>query len=51
MMSRLATAYLWVKIRVTLQPGEYEILSSVNLGRKKYELRMLVCSANLGCTH
>ena len=39
MMSRLATAYLWVKIlRVTLQPGEYEILSSVNLGRKKYEL-------------
>ena len=52
MMSRLATAYLWVKIlRVTLQPGEYEILSSVNLGRKKHELRMLVCSANLGCTH
>ena len=28
--------------------GEYEILSSVNLGRKKYELRMLFCSANFG---
>ena len=45
-------AYLWDKIlRVTLQPGEYEILSSVNLGRKKFELQMLICSANLECTH
>ena len=30
--------------------GEYETLSSVNLGRKKYKLRMLFCSANVGCT-
>ena len=28
--------------------GEYEILSSVNLGRKKYELRMWFWSANVG---
>ena len=43
------TAYLWDKIlRVTLKPGEYEILSSVNLRRKKYKLRMLFCSGNLG---
>ena len=29
-------------------PGKYEILSSVNLGRKKYELRMWFWSANFG---
>ena len=29
---------------------EFEILSSVSLGRKKFEHRMLICSANLGCT-
>ena len=34
-----------------LKPGEYEILSSVDRGRKKYKLRILFCSANLGCTH
>ena len=46
------TAYLWDTIlRETLKPGEYEILSSVILGRKRYKLRMLFCSANLGCTH
>ena len=51
MLSR-DTAYLWDKIlRVTLKPGEYEILSSVNLGRKKHKLLMLFCSVNLGCTH
>ena len=37
-------------LRVTLQPREFEILSSVSLGRKKFEHRMLICSANLGCT-
>ena len=26
-------------------------ISSENLGRKKYKLQMLFCSANLGCTH
>ena len=31
-------AYLWEKIlRVTLQPGEYEILSSLDLGRKEVQ--------------
>ena len=51
MLSSRDTWYLWDKIlRVTLQPGEYEILSSVDLGRKKYKLRMLFCSASLGCT-
>ena len=36
------TAYLWDKF------FEYEILSSVDLGRKKYKLWMLFCSACLG---
>ena len=30
------------------KPGEYKGLSSVDLGRKKYKLRMLFCSACLG---
>ena len=53
MLSRLATWRICGdKIpRVTPQPWKYEILSSVNLGRKKFELRMLICSAHLGCTH
>ena len=43
----LGTAYLWDKIlQFNLKIREYEILSSENLGRKKYELRMLFCSAN-----
>ena len=43
-------SYLWDKIlQVTLKrSGEYEILSSVNLGRRKYELRMWFWSANFG---
>ena len=46
------TAYLRDTIlRETLKPGEYEILSSVILGRKRYKLRILFCSAILGCTH
>ena len=36
------TAYLWDKF------FEYEILSSVDLGRKKYKLWMLFCSACFG---
>ena len=47
MLSRLATQRIFgTKFFV-----EYEILSSVNLRRKKYKLRMLFCSGNLGCTH
>ena len=46
------TAYLWDEIlQVNLQIREYEILSRVNLGRKKYKLRMLICPPNLGSTH
>ena len=42
-------AYLWDKnLRVTLKPGEYQILSSENLGRKKYKIRMVFCPACLG---
>ena len=51
-VSSRGTAYLWDKIlRVTIDPGEYETLTSVNLGRKKFELRKLICSSNLWCTH
>ena len=51
MVGELSKAsYLWDKIvQVTLKrSGEYEILSSVNLGRRKYELRMWFWSANFG---
>ena len=47
-VSSRVKAYLWNKIiRVTLNTGEYEILSSVDQGRK-YKLRKLFCSACLG---
>ena len=51
MVGELSKAsYLWDKIlQVTLKrSAEYEILSSVNLGRRKYELRMWFWSANFG---
>ena len=53
MLSRAATWRICETkiLRVTLQPGKYEMLSSVILGRKKFELRMLICPANLECTH
>ena len=48
-VSSRGTAYLWDKIlQVTFKVWEYEILSSVNLGRKEYELRMWFWSANFG---
>ena len=48
-VSSRGTAYLWDEIlQVTLKIREFEILSSVYLGRKKYELRMWFWSANLG---
>ena len=48
-VSSRGTACLWDKIlQVILDVGEYEILSSVDLGRNEYKLWMLFCSANLG---
>ena len=49
-VSSRGTAYLWDK-NSSSDPkslGKYEILSSVNLGRKKHELRMWFWSANFG---
>ena len=48
-VSSRGTAYLWQNSSSNpKKSGEYEILSSVNLGREKYELRMWFWSANFG---